>query len=234
MKPSLTLFGIVASVVYTAFIVLLRWSDLPQLASIPLNELGDFLAGVFGPLMLFWLILGFVQQQRELRQNTKALELQAQELKNSVDQHRQLVEATREQVDAELKSLEINQIKAVKESQPNFAIVYAGRRSASGTLSRFEITFQNNGLPASELITTLEPTVDKFQGGRQLTFLDQGGQHKVKWEARSPFPELLTLRLKCMDRDSRRFEQIIFLELHDGNKYRTIGTKVEGKQESPH
>jgi hypothetical protein len=30
--------------------------DLKQLS---LNELGDFLAGAFGPLALFWLVLGF-------------------------------------------------------------------------------------------------------------------------------------------------------------------------------
>ncbi|MBF7686433.1 hypothetical protein I2F17_11440 [Acinetobacter sp. B10A] len=49
-----------------------------------LNEWGDYLAGAFSPLAFFWLVMGYLQQGKELQQNTKALELQAQELKNSV------------------------------------------------------------------------------------------------------------------------------------------------------
>jgi Fe2+ transport system protein B len=56
----------------------------------PLNNLGDFLAGVFGPLAIFWLILGFLQQGKELQQNTEALEMQADELKKSVNQEKNL------------------------------------------------------------------------------------------------------------------------------------------------
>ncbi|GAA5181415.1 hypothetical protein GCM10023345_04880 [Acinetobacter kookii] len=39
-----------------------------------LNSLGDFLAGIFAPVAFFWLILGYVQQGKQLDQNTKALE----------------------------------------------------------------------------------------------------------------------------------------------------------------
>ena len=65
-----------------------RWSDVQKL---PLNELGDCLAGIFGPLAILWLVLGFFQQGIELRQNSDALLMQAQELKNSVEQQAELV-----------------------------------------------------------------------------------------------------------------------------------------------
>ena len=103
----MSIFVIIITAVYIGVIVLLRWSSFHELSTMPLNEFGDFFAGVFGPLMLLWLILGYIQQQSELRQNTKALELQAEELKKSVEQHKELVKATREQVEADLKSLEI-------------------------------------------------------------------------------------------------------------------------------
>ncbi|EEY90821.1 hypothetical protein HMPREF0017_00591 [Acinetobacter lwoffii SH145] len=45
-----------------------------------LNELGDFLAGIFAPIAFFWLILGYVQQGKQLEQNTKALEQQEKAL----------------------------------------------------------------------------------------------------------------------------------------------------------
>ena len=49
-----------------------------------LNEVGDFLAGVFAPLAFFWLVRGYYQQGEELRQNTQALKMQSDELANSV------------------------------------------------------------------------------------------------------------------------------------------------------
>jgi len=38
-----------------------------------LNELGDFIAGVFAPIAFLWLILGYIQQGKQLDQNTRAL-----------------------------------------------------------------------------------------------------------------------------------------------------------------
>lgn len=49
-----------------------------------LNEVGDFLAGTAGVLALLWLVLGYVQQGKELRQNTD-------EIKNQVTQHKEFV-----------------------------------------------------------------------------------------------------------------------------------------------
>lgn len=60
----------------------------------PPNEIGDFLAGLFSPVAFLWLVVGYFQQGKELKQNTKALELQANELKLSVGQQRELVAVT--------------------------------------------------------------------------------------------------------------------------------------------
>ncbi|WP_162619160.1 hypothetical protein [Tritonibacter mobilis] len=64
------------------------------LSPIRLNEIGDFLAGVFGPLSIFWLVLGFFQQGSELR-------LQVAELANSVEQQKELVKLTKETLEHE-------------------------------------------------------------------------------------------------------------------------------------
>lgn len=48
------------------------------------NEWGDWAAGMFAPVAFFWLVLGYFQQGEELRQNTEALKMQQQELKNQV------------------------------------------------------------------------------------------------------------------------------------------------------
>lgn len=63
-----------------------------------LNELGDFIAGAFAPLAFFWLVRGFYQQgqsldlqAKELKASTDALNLQATELKNSVQEQKNLI-----------------------------------------------------------------------------------------------------------------------------------------------
>lgn len=86
MGRMLSVLGGVVSSVYLAFLGYLvcgRWANLSLM---PLNELGDFLAGAFGPLAILWLVLGYFQQGIELRQNSEALCLQAKELSNSVEQ----------------------------------------------------------------------------------------------------------------------------------------------------
>ena len=59
-------------------------------ADLKLSELGDFLGGVSSPLAFLWLVLGFFQQSCEIRLSNKALHLQAQEMRRSVDEHRRI------------------------------------------------------------------------------------------------------------------------------------------------
>ncbi len=69
--------------------VCLRFNDA---GTMPLNEWGDFLAGSFAPLALFWLVIGYFQHGEELRLNTKALELQHEELSRQVKETARLVD----------------------------------------------------------------------------------------------------------------------------------------------
>mgnify|MGYP000379052641 CR=1 FL=1 len=78
-----------------------------------LNELGDFLAGIFAPIAFFWLILGYKQQGKQLEQNTKALEQQERALQLQIDEMRQgikqqveLVQLQRQQLDEQHRTLE--------------------------------------------------------------------------------------------------------------------------------
>lgn len=85
--------GIGVTVAYVAALAIYAYVQRgPVLAMTP-NEFGDALAGAASPLAFLWLVLGYLQQGDELRQNTEALRLQAAELKNSVEQQRQMVRA---------------------------------------------------------------------------------------------------------------------------------------------
>ena len=115
-------------------LLVLRWQEL---AGLPLNELGDFLAGSFGPLALAWLVFGYFQQGDELRQGTEALRLQAQELRNSVDQQTELVKASNVSLENHELGLEpLLQITGYDSSSG----LFENRRVAIDTL-----TFTNSG-----------------------------------------------------------------------------------------
>lgn len=96
MNRILAFIGTVLTVAYILLFARVSITRASELVVMPLNNIGDFLAGAFGPLAILWLVLGFFQQGIELRQNTEALRLQAHELKQSVEQQRQLVESSRE------------------------------------------------------------------------------------------------------------------------------------------
>jgi hypothetical protein len=93
MGRVLAIIGIALTVVYALFAWWLVGDRIQTLQTMDLNEVGDFLAGAFGPVTILWLVLGFFQQGIELRQGTTALNLQAAELRNSVAQQCEMVAA---------------------------------------------------------------------------------------------------------------------------------------------
>ena len=146
MSRILSIVGSIVTISYSlAIYLLISDGRISQLWSMPLNEVGDFLAGVFGPLAIFWLILGFLQQGKELQQSTKALEMQAKELNNSVQQQKELVEVTRQQVDAELAALHYERQKQDDLAQPNFVFMGNGASHNGAGFSKFNTRVKNTG-----------------------------------------------------------------------------------------
>ncbi|MEM1436004.1 MAG: hypothetical protein AAGG11_18240 [Pseudomonadota bacterium] len=59
------------------------WANIHRL---PADELGSFLEGAFAPLAFLWLVIGYFLQQRELQQNSAALQAQAIEIQRTAEQ----------------------------------------------------------------------------------------------------------------------------------------------------
>lgn len=74
--------------VYVGLVILVVAARLNELLALPLNSLGDFSAGAFGPIAFLWLILGYKQQGDELKASSAALEAQVSELRNSMELQR--------------------------------------------------------------------------------------------------------------------------------------------------
>ncbi|BAN54204.1 MULTISPECIES: hypothetical protein [Pseudomonas] len=98
LRQHMVEIGAAATLTYLVGMTVLTWGRIGSLGEMPLNEVGDFLAGAFGPVAFLWLVLGFLQQGYELR-------MQATELKNSVEQHKEMVKTTKQERDRALKAL---------------------------------------------------------------------------------------------------------------------------------
>jgi hypothetical protein len=89
-RRRLPMIGLALSVIYVAGVAVYLFVQGQNPADLKLNELGDFLGGVSSPLAFLWLVLGFFQQSREIRLSSRALHLQAREMRRSVDEHRRI------------------------------------------------------------------------------------------------------------------------------------------------
>lgn len=95
------------TVVYLGAFAWYCWQNWADLRTLQPNTLGDFLAGSFSPLAFAWLVLGFIQQGIELRQNSRALLLQHKELRQAAAHAGAMVELHKE---------ELNQSRAREEA----------------------------------------------------------------------------------------------------------------------
>ena len=149
MSRRLAIVGILATILYVGLGVVFLRGRIVELEALPLNELGDFLAGAFGPLAIFWLVLGFFQQGEEVRINTHALRLQAEELRDSVNQQKALVKLTRDEH-------EERRLRA----QPKFVIQGADARFPIGSaLTRFTARIANVGATVTDVALVFQPDV---------------------------------------------------------------------------
>lgn len=161
MDKNLTRIGILVTLLYLAAVVVLGWSKWDGFLDMELNEVGDFLAGVVGPLALLWLILGYFQQGQELRLSTEALRQQADELKQSVEHQQALVEVTKRQVDVQLEAFAEERKKERDALRPKMSLQAGGRVvSGGGTEAQFKL--ENFGYRATDVV------VEIFVGDRVL------------------------------------------------------------------
>lgn len=194
MSRRLSIIGMVLTFAYLFLLLFVFNGRFTEILLLKPNEIGDLLAGMFGPLAILWLILGFFQQGIELRQNTAALKLQADEL-------RMLVDAENAQKDL------------MREAQSPFfqvEIVYWG-----GT----EVTFRikNVGASVSNLVITGSSGFGNFQDrkclalGRDEVVKCQTNLAKpmeFRLEEPSGIPYWIAIRYQCANGtiDERTFD----------------------------
>lgn len=144
-------------------ILIVRWQELFELK---LNELGDLLAGVFGPAAFVWLILGYRQQGMELKNSSEALKHQVIELQRSFQLQREIAWKNDRALDPIL-TLEYLGSNWEDSDMTFFSIVNTGARCGSTRIkvSGREVSEQ---WPAADLTHLLENQIYQFRLGGAL------------------------------------------------------------------
>lgn len=124
-------YGIAASFVYSTSLGAYAWHEWTAMLAMQPEEFATFLSGIFAPLAFLWLVLGFRQQGDELQNSARALWLQGEELRNSVEQQRQLVAVTREQFEHERDGLRKSEEVAERLARPKIGVQSNGFTASS-------------------------------------------------------------------------------------------------------
>jgi hypothetical protein len=124
------------------------WHGWADFSSLDFNEMGDFFAGAIAPLAFLWLIIGYFQQGHELEQNTRAIELQARELKESVEQQKNIANNAKQELEHLIDQARIADSLRVDREQPILVNKYMNHEGGDTPLKVSFAVFENFGLPA--------------------------------------------------------------------------------------
>lgn len=104
----------------------------------PLNEIGDFLAGSFSPLAFAWLAYGYWMQNKELKYNRLSLESQIYELKRSI-------EISEKNLNLQERTLKEKNEEAKRKSKPKLIIFETDHMENIGGNNILRVPMKNIG-----------------------------------------------------------------------------------------
>lgn len=120
----------------------------------PLNEIGDFLAGVFSPLAFLFLYLGYKQNSESLKHQINELSSSTQALKEQVEYQADLVRISTDQLNFYREKDKFDQEQRIYKARPILILI----RISSGT-SGDRFTIKNLGGDAN-FIKSERPPID--------------------------------------------------------------------------
>lgn len=216
LKDALFRFGAIASAIWLLSAGLFLWLCGNWSEPLRPNEYGDLFAGVAAPMAFLWLVLGFLQQGKELRVSSRALMLQVEELKNTVTHQAALVEVTREQVAAQLRQEEEERRARATASQPRFVLAYAGAASGPEGV-RYKMRISNVGATATNLRISLQPN----STGSEIFFptIRQGQEHEFAVRYPSA-PATITITIHATDANDAEVTSVFVASIDNGNRLR--------------
>ncbi|MBU3846687.1 MAG: hypothetical protein H9855_06890 [Candidatus Acinetobacter avistercoris] len=200
-------------VVLVFVLILFKWNKLPLLE---LNEIGDFLAGVFAPLGFFWLVAGFYQNSKalrmqadELQKSTEAMNFQIEEMKESVDQQKIMAELYRLEVEERHHSvMPILRVSAELNIHNFGGIIHFSIKNQSNNEAR-NITIQNN---RSDKEDDDSQTFEILLNGKSRVVKNALTENEIAlYEQNTPFKRIILLSYESIL--GRKFHAEYLLEI---------------------
>ncbi|PZX12570.1 hypothetical protein [Celeribacter halophilus] len=145
MTKTAVRFAILLTIIWVAFwifTIAIEWQNFKTLS---FNEVGDFMAGAFGPVAFLWLVLGFFQQGEELKNSVEALNLQTRELKQSVKHQNDLAISSQENL---LAQLDMENARIWRDIVALDIQARSDLREAKSAAERLKLIYQENGQDA--------------------------------------------------------------------------------------
>lgn len=212
----------VFTVAWVGMLVVYVIFNFDKVTSLEPNEFGDFLAGAFGPVALFWLVIGYFQQGEELQ-------MQAHELRNAVAQHKDLVHATRDQIAADAEARRADLEAARRIARPLIrAEVYVSDASDHAwdpVVMRWHIRISNSGPHCKYLSAQL-----RFQDEMISLPVELYSPRTGHWNGLLPLgnnrrPHFI--EINCTTERNEKEYQKYFLEPDQDEKWRTTEDPIE-------
>lgn len=203
--------GVVVSVLYVLLCfayVGWNWGEMVKLHP---NEVGDFLAGAFGPLALFWLVVGYFQQGEELRQNTEALRLQANELRSSVDQQQRMAEAAEAQV-ASMRDAELSL------HTPRF-VYHCVNNSPYDAQPNYLLRLKNEGADCQDVVANVRMPWGVTKSDTPSILYMESWEIPLPWHGQTPVEGPAEVNLRLVTRGRGRLRcglKLRFVRENDG------------------
>jgi hypothetical protein len=147
----LTAAGFALTIMYLGTFAFFSYRHAGAFEALGPDQWANFLAGAFAPLAFLWLVLGFLQQGHELRQSARALWLQSEELRNSVEQQRALVGATREQIEFDRTMLAETRQEQERRSRPLLRARPSGGMTSGNDVTR-SVQIENYGATCTNMV----------------------------------------------------------------------------------
>jgi hypothetical protein len=136
LATTITLFWLGFGIFYLG--VYIGWN---KFFNQPLDSLGSFLEGAFAPLAFLWLVVGYFLQQKELSENTAAIQMQHIEMQKS-SEHSAIQAAS-------------IQTSVLHSQQQSFIRIYELARVSLGSLIGM-LYLSSQGQTGAALVTTEE------------------------------------------------------------------------------
>ncbi len=203
----LTRWGLAGTAVYVAGMCVLATRNWDDILALKPDEFANTLGGIFSPLAFMWLVLGFLQQGQELRASVNALRLQGQELQNSVEQQRELVNVTKAELAFHADRLAREDEEFERSISPKFEITNVGSAGVGGADTyRFDFHLTNFGHRVSKVRLYLD---EEQHYHAEISVLDNGAHLFFGRMMRIKGEEMVLARVEYLN-DRKRLAEVFF------------------------